>query len=686
MATTKTVLVATGFEHIDDEIQELLMDKGFKVVRCELDIRDFANKAKQVDTVVFARAFQDMLGKDAFKIALEPLMIGRRARVVVLPGSDEEAETLEMVRRVTSLGGEIVPEPFESEYIAELLSKPYISSVIDDEPERPVEIRLPEKKGSMLGQVGKLVERVAKGTGEKEQEPVKKIKPVPVMNVVEEQTIPSPESTQNDQLDEINEAYLDYLTGCLNRRYLDKYGTVLEARFCVNMGGTGEKFSILVADIDHFKKANDTYGHMAGDEVLKAFAAHLIDGVGDLGVVHRYGGEEFVIVFPGIDRDEAMEIGEDLRRTWQDRTIVVEEESTGTVHRIQTTFSGGIAEIGVDGQSLKSVVEQADKALYQAKRGGRNRIYFAGMEPVEPVESVEKVEKVKPAGMRWGKTGHGEQQVPSSKRGRPWEEEEKPVEPKPVRKTGGWMDDKRGAREPQEQVNREEVALGDVADLADLFRSEARVVTVWNSNGYHKAETALEIARRYRNVHKRVALLEFDTVNPALDELMKVPMPCKEKSVGKEYWEIGVGLLTMGKAATPEEMVEFMHQYRYELWYLPAGNRLLSERNVHDVRFVQLGDVAWFERLLEVVSKSYDRIVICVANDMTLAGTTAALRNTDAIVVPVEQPRAQDKHVRWLERLEKPIVEHWVGGEERGNGRGLAGIGELVKGKLGLNR
>jgi diguanylate cyclase (GGDEF)-like protein len=151
-----------------------------------------------------------------------------------------------------------------------------------------------------------------------------------------------------------DEAARDPLTGLYNRRFLEKY---LESI-------TG-KYSVLLCDLDHFKKVNDTYGHSAGDEVLIKFAEYLRESTRKTDVLFRYGGEEFLIIFPHTSKPDAESTAEYLRKGWQKKEIY------------NSTFSGGIAEHPTDG-TPKEVIEAADKALYNSKKAGRNMISVSG--------------------------------------------------------------------------------------------------------------------------------------------------------------------------------------------------------------------------------------------------------------------------------------------------------------------
>src|SRR3989344_4413152 len=156
----------------------------------------------------------------------------------------------------------------------------------------------------------------------------------------------------------------DSLTGLLNRRAiensLDKEAQRLQ-RF-------GEIYSVMLVDIDHFKRINDPLGHAAGDEVLRAVATILKDHAREVDRVARYGGEEFCVLLPHTDHEGALQAAERLRsavhRTdipWQDEQICV-------------TISTGLATAQDPDEPLHALLKRADDALYCAKTEGRNRV------------------------------------------------------------------------------------------------------------------------------------------------------------------------------------------------------------------------------------------------------------------------------------------------------------------------
>jgi two-component system cell cycle response regulator len=162
----------------------------------------------------------------------------------------------------------------------------------------------------------------------------------------------------------------DSLTGLWNRRAaMDALGREL-ARSQREKRPVG----LLLADIDHFKKINDTYGHLAGDHVLQTVATRLKSAMRAYDTVGRYGGEEFLIVSPGCDETSILRRAEHLRRTIASEPIVTPEGSIS----VSMSFGASVAPTEVPQDQL---IKAADEALYRAKRGGRNRSELAETVP-----------------------------------------------------------------------------------------------------------------------------------------------------------------------------------------------------------------------------------------------------------------------------------------------------------------
>jgi len=160
-------------------------------------------------------------------------------------------------------------------------------------------------------------------------------------------------------------AVIDQLTGLFNRRFLFSQLEPLVRR--AECGG--DIVSVLILDIDHFKKINDGFGHDVGDAVLKEFAARIGSNARPGDYACRYGGEEFCMILPGTTGDEACIAGERIRRTVSGAPFTVSNLS----EPIDVTVSIGVSAF-TGGDSAESLIKRADEALYEAKRSGRNRV------------------------------------------------------------------------------------------------------------------------------------------------------------------------------------------------------------------------------------------------------------------------------------------------------------------------
>ena len=132
-----------------------------------------------------------------------------------------------------------------------------------------------------------------------------------------------------------------------------------------------QPLSLLMLDIDHFKRVNDTHGHSAGDDVLKAVAASIKNQLRNVDMVFRYGGEEFLILLSNTSREAAALVGERLRCAAQ------AEDYPADGRTVELTVSLGCSTL-LPGESAESLLRRADSALYVAKREGRNRLTMAG--------------------------------------------------------------------------------------------------------------------------------------------------------------------------------------------------------------------------------------------------------------------------------------------------------------------
>lgn len=157
----------------------------------------------------------------------------------------------------------------------------------------------------------------------------------------------------------------DPATGLYNRRALFERLAEEAARAKRH----GEGFAVVMLDIDRFKAVNDRYGHAVGDAAIFAIAAHLGDYVRGSDLVARYGGEEFVLLLPSTGRAGAAMIAERIRHAIAAAPIPIDGEEP-----VHLTVSAGIAAYPEDGADGEALLAAADKALYAAKRAGRNRV------------------------------------------------------------------------------------------------------------------------------------------------------------------------------------------------------------------------------------------------------------------------------------------------------------------------
>ena len=166
-------------------------------------------------------------------------------------------------------------------------------------------------------------------------------------------------------MDHLKESTLrDAMTGLYNRRFLEEYATTLVA----TSQRRKASFSVLMLDLDYFKKVNDTFGHEAGDKVLKMLSETLTKSVRTSDMVVRYGGEEFLIILMDTNAEGALIIAENIRAKVEETKISL----PGTM--LQKTISIGVSEFPLDADTFWQVVKYADVALYAAKTQGRNRV------------------------------------------------------------------------------------------------------------------------------------------------------------------------------------------------------------------------------------------------------------------------------------------------------------------------
>ena len=170
----------------------------------------------------------------------------------------------------------------------------------------------------------------------------------------------------NAEVEVRQDAALDPLTGLSNRKALRMRFDELHRQAELE----GSAIGVVVLDIDHFKAVNDTYGHDAGDDVLREFALRIRKSIRGLDLACRYGGEEFVIVMPETDMPVATAVAERLRDRIASEPFSIQQD-TGS---LEVTISIGIATLDSLNDKGANILKRADQALYRAKRDGRNRV------------------------------------------------------------------------------------------------------------------------------------------------------------------------------------------------------------------------------------------------------------------------------------------------------------------------
>ncbi len=168
-------------------------------------------------------------------------------------------------------------------------------------------------------------------------------------------------SEANLQLAEVARA--DPLTGLLNRRgFLEEASTEVQRFY-----RSGRTFSLVLGDVDHFKRFNDNYGHACGDYVLKRVSNILTERLRDVDRVARWGGEEFILLLPETDTEGAAVVAEKLREAVEQNLVAFDDQ------RLSITMTFGIAAFR-KGESLDACIARADTALYHGKENGRNKV------------------------------------------------------------------------------------------------------------------------------------------------------------------------------------------------------------------------------------------------------------------------------------------------------------------------
>lgn len=181
-------------------------------------------------------------------------------------------------------------------------------------------------------------------------------------------------------MDPSTSTQLDLLTGLLSRK---AFFSLLDAEL-EKIKGSPLPLSLAFVDIDHFLKINDTYGHATGDEVLKTLATEARENLPESVLISRYGGDEFILLFPETERESAFLLMENLRLAIS-KKVIPAADTHEPIRGI--SISAGICCAPIDGSLKSELLRKADQALYRAKAAGRGRVKLATDERMVPKTS-----------------------------------------------------------------------------------------------------------------------------------------------------------------------------------------------------------------------------------------------------------------------------------------------------------
>jgi len=311
-------------------------------------------------------------------------------------------------------------------------------------------------------------------------------------------------------------AVRDDLTGLYKRGFMeDCLREALES--CRN---NNVPAAFLICDMDYFKQVNDTYGHQAGDAVLKEFARFLCSSVREADIVARYGGEEFAVIFPRTEGETALTVAKRICGAWAEREINIGGR------KVASTFSAGLA-VTAPGMALADLIKAADQALYRAKEAGRNRVVAAWD------KAVPAFQPVPPAGTPAVPAARPESVVNKAAR------EEMPrlsslATPSP-------------AREVPSPLPQPPPSAGESGGFS-FVPMENMVLLYGATPGADAAGVAIELCRLLQKMRNKVALIEANFSSPGLGLRLGIP--------GEELWDrdwriggAGVGGFWQGIAA-----------------------------------------------------------------------------------------------------------------------------------------
>jgi diguanylate cyclase (GGDEF)-like protein len=191
------------------------------------------------------------------------------------------------------------------------------------------------------------------------------------------------------KIDELNNLVsTDTLTGLSNYRHF----THMISREVERSGRTGQPTTLIIIDADHFKKVNDTWGHEVGNQAIKLIATSIVKSIRQLDIACRYGGEEFVVIFPSTDINTSVKAAERIRAAIENSPLIIQLGDTKKPVQHTLTVSIGVSSyLGrLNNDSWHKLVERADNKLYEAKHNGRNQVCFSDTEADQHQVSEEE--------------------------------------------------------------------------------------------------------------------------------------------------------------------------------------------------------------------------------------------------------------------------------------------------------
>ncbi len=260
------------------------------------------------------------------------------------------------------------------------------------------------------------------------------------------------------------EARTDALTGCANRRAFDETSQFLHD----DMSQGGAPYALIMLDVDHFKKVNDTYGHAVGDEVLRTIGRVLRNHVRGADTVARYGGEEFAVLIPDVSITQACFMAESLRMAIAAQLIAYEGGA------LKVTASFGVA-VAAPGETADGLKERSDSALYAAKKSGRNCVYWHNGESCLPID-----------GLQLGEGKPSPEPAPFDEPGRPSVQLSDDGDDLPITVAGTSLD--------PDQFDRE--LLYNLPTKTELCQNVRRRISEWQRGGPTICVTLIELANR----------------------------------------------------------------------------------------------------------------------------------------------------------------------------------------------